>query len=242
MSPGGQEACTLGRSGPPAFPPQGRAAGLRASGRPGPASGLRPARGGLTEELGHDFGAPAQGDALLPGELQRHGQAHRRGARTLADGAGSSSPPRVSKVTTQRAVASAQAQPALPPSWEPANHAVAVGRRGLLSRIVRRRWGPVGHLWPRSAGWDRGERADPGVIGRRLATRSTISEFQGYFQSATSCPPAASLVVLGTPSRPWKRLPNSSGVRRAAACRPRSHSLRGLRTAGVRLSLRRGPG
>ena len=60
-----------GRDSGPLRPSRGPAGGLRSA-----LPALRPARGGLTEELGHDLGAPAQGDALLPGELQRHGQAH----------------------------------------------------------------------------------------------------------------------------------------------------------------------
>ncbi|CAK7316201.1 hypothetical protein VULLAG_LOCUS19578 [Vulpes lagopus] len=45
--------------------------GRRASALPA----LWPAGAGLAEELGHDVRAPAQGDALLAGQLQRHGQA-----------------------------------------------------------------------------------------------------------------------------------------------------------------------
>lgn len=60
-----------GRDSGPLRPSRGPAGGLRSA-----LPALRLARGELTEELGHDLGAPAQGDALLPGELQRHGQAH----------------------------------------------------------------------------------------------------------------------------------------------------------------------
>lgn len=120
---------------PNPFPPPGR-------GPPGrPCSVSRPAAcAGLTEELGHDFSAPAQGDALLPGELQRHGQAHRRGARPLADGgrgAPHRSPPLVSKVTTQHAANAAQAQPGPPPSRPPAGEPRRrSGRRGRLFRVL----------------------------------------------------------------------------------------------------------
>lgn len=92
----------------------------RPTGRPG----FRPPRPrpprGLTEELGYDFGTPAQGDSLLPGELQRHGrsqtEARAHPAESCSRGARSSCPPLVSKVTTQHAVGpSAQARPAAKP-------------------------------------------------------------------------------------------------------------------------------
>lgn len=54
---------------------------------------LGPAGGGLTEELGHDRRAPAQGGALLAGELQRHGQAYGRGSALLPARQTATAPP-----------------------------------------------------------------------------------------------------------------------------------------------------
>lgn len=185
-------------------------------------------RGGLTEELGHDLGAPAQGDALLPGELQRHGQAHggrdalppsgqrRQGLpeqfpatrfkrndagrrRALCAGA-KATRPRLSRPLRRREV---------PLDPRPAGRGPASSLRPCGSDGSRRRSGEawrrrsrvVTAVWVLAvvvgwlAGWRlAGKTVGPGFSGRSLGLRterprSTIPEFERFFESVMNCPP-----------------------------------------------------